>query len=359
MPLASEPKSLCILRLSAVGDICHTVPILRTIQDRWPKTKITWVIGKVESTLVGDIPGVAFVTLDKSRGWRAYRELHRQMQGRSFDVLLHMQASLRSSAASRMIPAPVRLGFDRPRARDFQWLFTTHRIEPKRHEHVMDGLFGFARTLGIEKTTLRWDIPLPEGARAFAARHAPADRRTLVISPCSSARARNWRNWSTEGYAAVADYAGERHGMRVILTGGSTATERRYGEEICRLARNRPSNLIGKTGLKELLALLDRAHVLVAPDSGPVHMATAVGTPVIGLYVTSNPMRTGPYLSQQWVVNKYPEALKAQFGKTIDEVPWGKRVRNPAVIDLIRVRDVTEKLDGLAAEWNGAGGDGS
>jgi heptosyltransferase I len=307
------------------------------------------VIGKLESTLVGDIPGVEFVVLDKSRGWRAYRDLSTETRRRSFDVLLHMQVSLRSSLASRLISAPVRLGFDRDRAKDFQWLFTTHRIETKRHQHVMEGLFGFAQALGIQEPTLRWDIPIPEKAREFAAQHVQADRRTLVISPCSTSRRRNWRNWSTEGYAAVADYAVEKHKMRVILTGGTTEIEKRYGDEICRLARHPPTHLIGRTDLKELLAILDQAHVLIAPDSGPVHMATTVGTPVIGLYVTSNPMRTGPYLSQQWVVNKYPEALKAEVGRAVDEVPWGRRIRNPAAVDRVRVGDVTQKLDELIA----------
>jgi heptosyltransferase I len=332
-----------------VGDICHTLPVVRTIQDHWPNTKITWVIGKLESTLVDDVPGVEFVVLDKSRGLRAYRDLSTEMRGRFFDALLHMQVSLRSSVASRLIPAPIRLGFDRDRAKDFQWLFTTHRIEPKRHQHVMEGLFGFAHTLGIQESTLCWDIPISDRAREFAARHVGTDRRTLVISPCSTSRYRNWRNWSTEGYAAVADYAVEKHHMSVILTGGSTDMEKRYGDEICRLARHPPTHLIGQTDLKELLAILDKAHVLIAPDSGPVHMATTVGTPVIGLYVTSNPMRTGPYLSQPWVVNKYPEALEAELGKTVDEVPWGRRIRNPDAIDRVRVGDVTQKLDELIA----------
>jgi heptosyltransferase I len=343
------------LRLSALGDVCHTLPVVRSIQSHWPDTKITWVIGKPESTLVGDVPGVEFVVLDKSRGLRAYRELHGAMRGRTFDLLLHMQVSLRSSVASRMIRAPIRLGFDRARAKDFQWLFTTHRIASRANQHVMDGLFGFAEALGITERDLRWDIPIPEEARDFAAEHLQGEKRTLVISPCTSSRHRNWRNWSPEGYAAVADYAVENHDMRVVLTGGPTEMEHRYGQEISRFTRYRPTNLIGQTGLKDLLAVLDRAFVLIAPDSGPVHMATTVGTPVIGLYVTSNPMRTGPYASQQWVVNKYPQALQAELGKHVDEVPWGRRVRNPNAMDRIRVGDVTDKLDGVAAAHQGTG----
>jgi heptosyltransferase I len=359
LSFSSPPKSICVLRLSAIGDVCHTVPVVRAIQDHWPSTRITWVVGRTESTLVGDIPGVAFTSLDKSLGWKAYGRLREEMKGKSFDLLLHMQVSLRSSLASRQISSPVRLGFDRARARNLQWAFTTDRIEPKKNQHVMDALFGFAEALGITERNPRWDIPIPESAREFARKQVQAGTRTLVISPCSSSRARNWRNWRPAGYAAVLDHAVDRHGMRVVLTGGPTREEERYGIEITSLARHKPINLIGRTGLKELLALLDEADVLIAPDSGPVHMATAVRTPVIGLYVTSNPMRTGPYFSLPWVVNKYPEALEAELGKSVDQVRFGRRVRNPAAVDRIRVSDVTEKLDRLIASLpDQASGDG-
>ena len=118
----------CILRLSAVGDICHTLPVVRTLQQVWPNTKLTWIIGRLEHSLVGDIPDIEFIIFDKAKGFHAYRELHQQMKGRHFDVLLHMQMSLRASLASLLIPAKIRLGFDKQRANDMQWLFTNARI---------------------------------------------------------------------------------------------------------------------------------------------------------------------------------------------------------------------------------------
>ncbi len=121
---------------------------------------------------------------------------------------------------------------------------------------------------------------------------------TLVISPCTGQRFRNYRNWRVEWYAEVADYAAQRYGAQVLVTGGSTAIEQSYGRDIAARAKSRPTNLIGKTSLKQLLALLQRASVVLCPDSGPAHMATAVGTPVVGLYATSNRLRTGPYFSQ-------------------------------------------------------------
>jgi heptosyltransferase I len=349
LPLAVPPESICLLRLSALGDVCHAVPVVRSLQAAWPHTRLTWVIGALEAQLVGDIPGVEFITFDKARGWAAYRDLRRRMRGRRFDVLLHMQVAIRASAVSLLIPADLRLGFDRARAKDGQWLFTSHRIPAQPRQHVLDGFLGFLTTLGIHEHTLRWDIPIPPTARAFAERHFPGPQPTLVISPCSSIRFRNYRNWGAASYAAVADHAVERHGMRVVLTGGGSQAERSYGETICALARNQPQNLIGRTGLKELLAIVGRATVLVTPDSGPAHMATAVGTPVIGLYATSNPARTGPYLSRQWVVDKYPEAMQAEFGKPVEELTWGRRVRDPRAMERIRVEDVLERLEAVLA----------
>ena len=342
------PARVCILRLSAIGDTCHALPVMRTLQRAWPQTLLTWVIGKTEASLMSGIDGIELVVLDKAAGAGGFFEVRRRLAGRRFDLLLMMHASMRANLTSLVIRADVRLGFDRARARDYQWLFSNARIAARGGEHVMDGLFGFAEALGIRERTLRWDIPVSEEDRAFAGRCIPSGRRAVIISPCSSQRFRNYRNWSIENYAALADHAAQAHQAAVILTGGPTHLEERYAAGICSLARNgRPTNLVGKTTLKQLLALLDRADLLICPDSGPAHMATAVGTPVIGLYATSNRMRTGPYLSQRWVVDHYPDAVKREFGVEVGRLPWGARVRDPDAMDLIKVEEVTARLDQL------------
>src|SRR5688572_15590605 len=134
LPLSEPPRRLCILRLSAIGDTCHVVPLLRTLQQAWPATQLTWVIGKVEAKLMGLIEGVEFITVDKRAGLGARRQLRKQLGGRQFDVLLHMQLALRASLLAREIRADVKLGFDRKRARELQWLFTNARITPRIRE---------------------------------------------------------------------------------------------------------------------------------------------------------------------------------------------------------------------------------
>lgn len=341
----SPPESLCVVRLSHIGDTCHALAVVRAIQDTWPETGLTWIIGKTEATLMADVPGIEFITFDKRKGRAAFSDLRAQLDDRQFDAVLCMHASMRVNRIYRMINSPIRLGYDFARARDFQWLFTNRRIDAQEHEHVLDGMMGFARYLGVPERSLRWDIPLSDANRACAEKVTSGDMPVLTISPCSTQRARNFRNWSVENYAAAANHAQKKHGCRIVLTGGPSALEREYGEKIVEICGTDVVNLVGRTSLKELLAVIDASDALICPDSGPAHMATAVGTPVIGLYATSNPERSGPYLSRDLTVNAYPEATQKFLGKRPEQLRWGRRVRDPGAMDLIRLRDVNEKID--------------
>ncbi len=343
MPSAFDtaPRSVCILRLSAIGDTCHVLPVVRTLQHAWPKTSFTWVIGRVEAKLLGHIPDIEFIVLDKSKTLGSYRALREAMRGRHFDVLMHMQVALRASLLSMAIPAPIKLGFDRKRARELQWLFTTNRLRPADRQHVMDSLFGFAEKFHVYDKVLRWDIPIPDAAHAYARKVIEDGEKALVISPCSSHPLRNWR---AEYYAQIADYAVSALGMKVVLCGGRSDLERQVGSEIERRMTQRCLNKIGQDTLLEFLATLQRATILLSPDSGPAHMATAVGTPVVGLYAATNPARSGPYLSRQWCVDKYDAAARRLLGKPASEIPWTTKIEQPGVMDLITPDDVIKKL---------------
>ena len=340
----SPPASVCILRLSAIGDVCHVLPVVRTLQRAWPETRFTWIVGKLEAKLLGTISDIEFIVMDKRRGWAAYRDLRRALQGRQFDLLMHMQLAIRASLAAHLIPARVKLGFDRARARELQWLFTTHRIKPAANQHVLDALFGFAERLGVYDRLLQWDIPLPPQAKEYAERAIPDGTPTMIISPCSSHPRRNWR---AEYYAQVADYAYSTFGLHTVLCGGRSELERRMGIDIESAMRKPVTNLIGKDTLVELLATLQRAVVLLSPDAGPAHMATAAGTPVIGLYAATNPARSGPYLSRQFCVDKYDEAARKLLGKSSQEIPWTTKIEREGVMDLVTPSDVLKKLHGI------------
>lgn len=344
-PLTYPPASLCILRLSAIGDVSHVLPTLRVLQRSWPDTAITWIIGKAELPLVEDIHGVDFIVYDKSLGWKAQHQLFATLKDRRFDLLFNMQASLRASLASLAVRAPLRIGFDRKRAKGLQWLFTNRKIAAVPHQHVLDSFLEFPKALGLDTSEIRWDIPIPEAAHAKAKELLPKKQPFLVINPCSSMRTRNYRNWDVSSYAKIIDFSSEKYGLCTVLTGGPSYREQDYASQIAEAAQAKPCNLVGRTSLKELLAVLSQARVVIAPDTGPVHLANALGTPVVGLYATSNPDRTGPYLNHDLTINSYPLAVQKEFGKNVDDIAWGRRVRNPDAMQLINNEAVQEKLE--------------
>ena len=342
----TPPRSLCILRLSALGDVCHVVPVVRTLQQAWPATAITWVIGRFEARLMSLLPDVEFITIDKRSLWRSAATLRSALRGRHFDLLLHMQLALRASLYAALIPARTRLGFDRARARELQWLFTNQRIAAREREHVLDSFSGFTAALGLAPRPPEWRLPLPSAAQLWAREHIPDATPTLVLSACSS---HALRNWPAERYGAVIAHAVRRHRLRVVLVGAPTDQERAMGAAIERAAGVPVLNLIGADTLPRLLALLARATVLLAPDSGPAHMATMVGTPVLGLYAATRVARTGPYLSRQWCIDRYEQAALRFRGRTAEQLPWAHKIEEPGVMELIETEDVLQRLDEMLA----------
>ena len=350
--LVTPPRGICIIRLSAIGDACHAVPLIRALQRTWPEARITWIIGRVEAKLMSLMPEIELLTVDKRNFASEFARLRSQLAQRRFDLLLHLHASFRASLMSLLVRAPLKLGFDRARARDFQWLFTNRQIRPRRHEHVLDSFWGFAEALGIFERRLEWNIPLPPDAVAYARGVIPDSQPTLLISPCSSHSLRNWR---PESYARVGDHAAQRWSMRVVLCGGPTRIEREMSDAIIAAAQHAPIDRVGRDTLPQMLALLRDATLLLTPDSGPAHMAAIVNTPVIGLYAPTNPARSGPYLSQKWCVNHFPEAARIFMGREPEELPWWSKIEKPGVMDLIQPDEVMRRLDEFMQRDRAAG----
>jgi len=344
-------KSICILRLSAIGDVCHAVAAVQAIQRHNPGVTITWIIGKIERALLEGLPGVEFVVFDKSKGKAAFQQLKQDMANKSFDVLLHMQVALRANWAARYINAKRKIGFDWHRAKELHALFTRERIAPQKQPHVLEGFFAFAEKVGVPATELdhlQWDIPISEQDVAFANKYIEPNQKNLVIAPAASKKE---RNWLPERYAAVADYAASK-GFKVILCGGPGPVDRELGDDIKANAQCDIEDLIGQTSLKQMLACLNNASVVIAPDTGPAHMAVTQRTPVIGLYAHSNPTRTGPYLYKQYVAEVYHHNLQEQTGKTADQVKWGTRVKGADLMAQITVDMAIERFNRLIEDFN-------
>jgi len=334
--------SICILRLSAIGDVTHVVPVVHAIRKHLPEAKITWIIGKLEARLLAGLEGVEFIVFDKKGGLKAFQQLRKTLKGRTFDVLLHMQVAARANLLSTLIKTKRRIGWDKPRWRDRHQWFINESVRSVHEQHQVDAFLEFARALGVPEEPPVWNLPVSAEDMVWARETLGGGAPILMISPCSSHPLRNWR---AEYYAQVADHAISQHSMRVVLTGGPSGLEVETGRQIEAAMRNKAQNLIGKDTIRQSVALLKQAAVVISPDSGPAHLASCVGTPVIGLYAATPSKRSGPYNSLDLCVDKYVEAAHKFRQVEPSELRWGQRIEFPGVMDLIEVPEVVEKLN--------------
>ena len=345
--MQDAPHSICLLRLSALGDVTHVLPLLHTLRDAWPGLEVTWVIGKGEHRLLAGLPGVRFVEYDKKTGLAGMRAMRREL-GQRFDALLQLQVSARANLLSAFIPARRRIGYDRSRSKEGHGLFVRERIPDRPGIHVLDAIGSFCEPLGLTRREVVWNLPVPDDAHAWAAQQWTDDgRRTLMISPCSSHALRNWR---AERYAALADHAAAA-GWRIVLCGGRSELERSTGDAIrAVMASADVLDLIGKDTLKQLPALLARADLLVTPDSGPMHIANAMGTKVLGLHAATNPHRSGPYSDRRYCVDRYDDAARKYRGTPASALKWGTKIEADGVMDLITVDDAITAFERYRAD---------
>jgi heptosyltransferase I len=262
-----------------------------------------------------------------------------------------MQLSLRANLLALLVPARRKIGFPRHLSKELHSVAVSERVALDDDPHVLEGFQAFARALGVPKCPPTWSIPIPAEDATWARDLYPEDARVLVICPAASAPE---RSWLAERYAAVADHAAAA-GWSVVLTGGPSDCERQLAAAVQSHASQPIANLVGKTSLKALLALLQRADLLLAPDTGPAHMAVSQGTPVIGLYAHSNPARTGPYLFRDEVVSAYEQHVTAQQGKPLAAIKWGTRAKGDNLMTSIGVDEVIQAFDRVSEKLPAAG----
>ncbi|PSD47286.1 ADP-heptose--LPS heptosyltransferase [Stenotrophomonas maltophilia] len=348
--MASASSSLCLLRLSALGDVTHVVPLVRTLQAARPDTPIHWIIDKAGHKLLDGLPGVTFHAYDKKSGMAGVKELRRQLPPGRFEALLQMQVAFRANLLSAFIPAERRIGYDRSRSKDLHGLFINERIPDRPGIHVLDAIGSFCEPLGLRQAEVSWDMAVPQSAYEWAAAQWQDDGRpVLMISPCSS---HVRRNWYADRYAAVANHAAQR-GWRVVLCGGRSELERSMADAIQAQLHTPALDLVGKDTLKQLPALLARANLVMTPDSGPMHIANAMGAKVLGLHAASNPNRSGPYSDRRYCVDRYDDAARKYLAKQAADLKWGTKIEFDDVMELITVEDGIAAFERYVADHLG------
>ena len=341
MPLFTQaPKSICVLRLSAIGDVCHALAAVQQIHQYWPETEITWIIGKTERALFQHIEGINFVIYDKKTGIKGIWDLWKTLKDKSFDALLNMQTALRASILSLGIKAKYKIGFGKIRSREGQHLVVNHRVTDPKNPHVLNGFMAFAQELGVPVSTPHWNLNIPPAIQQKMHQYIDENKPTLIISPCSS---KAEKDWTVEGYAQIADIAHQQN-KQVIFCGAPAPREIEMVAQIIQACHFQPLNLCGKTSLIEFAALISQADLVLAPDSGPAHLATLGNTPVIGLYAYHNPMRTGPYNDLNNVVSVYDQCLMRTQSKSNKDLPWATKVKGENLMAEITPEMVLYKM---------------
>lgn len=334
--------NIAVVRFSALGDVVMVSAAVRALQRNFPAATITWITSPLAYSLLQGLEGVGFVVMEKPRSWSDYRAFYSKFRNRKFDVVLAMQANLRINLLYPALNAPVKIGFDRTRAREGQWLFCNRRI-PFRDSHLVDSFLSFVETLTDQPAAAIWGLPVKQNDTDWAREQLQSlPKLRIAIHPHAS---KTERNWLPDRYAEVLKESVERWHCGVLLTGGNSPAELALCDQLSKLAPGRTLNLCGQTTPGQLAALLGQIDILIAPDTGSVHIARAMNTPVIGLYAVASPELTGPYRQMEYCVDRYPQAVETFLDKDSEHLPWNTRVHHPDAMALIEVSDVMRQLE--------------
>ncbi len=339
--LARPPGRVAVVLLSAIGDVVHGMPVVTSLAEAWPDARIDWVIQPGPRALVARHPDVTeFVPFERVRGPAALpaalgqlAHFRRRVAGRHYDLVVALQVYFKAGLLTGLLDAPVKLGFDRARSADLNGLFVTHRIPPRPVQHVQDQYFEFLAHLGVPVVE-SWRFGFtPEERAAQRAFFERLDRPALAVVVRTTRRV---KDWIPERYARVVEAAESELGLRPVLVGSGAAEERAAAARVERLTGARVVNAL-ENDLRRLAWILDGCALALSPDTGPLHIASALGTPVVGLYGATDPRRAGPYRREfrELVVDRYP--------RRPDEPPSPEF--RAGGMERITVDDVVAKLD--------------
>ncbi len=337
----NPPNKVCILRLSAIGDVCNVIPVVTSLKKYWPKTEITWVIGSVEYGLVKNLEDIKFQVVNKKD---SYLVNYKLLSKHSYDLLINLHPSWRANICSLFIRSEIKLGFDKKRAKDFQTFFCNERIPYREGQHVVDSFLGFLTYLGFPSEAANWSIlkeSIPKFSDTFGATNI--NKKNIVISPFSGQRLRNYRDLDSSKYLDIAKQLSDL-GFNIIFTGANSKAEQAFKSLIQETEGYAFNDLIGELSLIELMSLISCVDLVICPDSGPSHIANALGVNIITLFATSNPKRTGPYNYLHLAINHYEENLRCYNRKGIQDASWGERVRSAEAMNSIQASEVIAQV---------------
>ena len=341
---AARLDRICIVMMSAVGDAVHVLPVINALKRHAPACHITWLLQAPGASLVRGHRSVDEIMIfDRTAGLRGFLDIRRELAKHEFDLVIDLQVYFKAGLITAMTRSPVRLGFDRERARDLNWLFTTHRIPARAiGQHVQDQYFEFLEALGVDPRPVVWDLGPWRNELAWRDEFfSKLDRPAASIVVATS---KPEKDWLPERWAQVVDILHEDYGLQPVLVGGKSPRELHAEQVIMATAKHKPVSALG-SGLRNLVGILSGSALVLAPDTGPLHMAVALERPVISLMGYTNPKRTGPY-------KRYHDLLIDAYGDPGEDYPVSMENR-PGRVVRITVDQVREKIEVWKQRYRG------
>jgi heptosyltransferase I len=335
MPKIAAQK-ICLIRTSALGDVIHALALVNGLRKGFPDAHLTWILEKVPYEMVKLQPNVdRFVIFDGKKSLSAWRNLFVKLKTERYDLLLLPQVSLKAGLISLLVRADIKLGFDWRRSREFHWLFTNCKLEPRPPQHVQDHYFEFLDYLEITDYPIEWNLVFSEEEinwRQLFFKKLGRPVISFVVSSNISAK-----NWYPRGYAEVMDYVDFNLDLQPMIVGGPSQRERIQAEKILQCCSCSPTLALEKP-IRRTLLQLSGSVLVVAPDTGPLHAAVAMNIPTIGLYGFTDPRRAGPY-------RRYHDLLIDRYPDEGEEQTPIRRTTRSGRMQTISPADVIEKIE--------------
>lgn len=336
-----DGQRVALVLLSAIGDVVHALPLVASIRAAAPRARLEWIIQPVPGEIARQHPAIGRIwTLDRRRGWRGFRDLRRELRGERFDLVLDLQVYGKASLVTALLDSPRKVGFDRGRARELNWLVTNERVPPRPGQHVCEQYLEFADHLGLRRR-YEWGLPLTAGERS--AQRAFYERVDAPLAALVVGTTRPVKEWPVDRWARLAEALHADLGYDVCIAGGDGSQERARAREIARLSRC-PILDARRNDLRRLLWLLDGAAIAIGPDTGPYHLAVALGVPTVGLYGASDPARFGPN-------RRFLELVADGYHDSGESWRLRRSPRRPGRMSQIAVADVLDRVELARARY--------
>ena len=301
------PKQILLIKPSSLGDIIHGLPVLKALHDKWPDAKISWVAKDIYADILHGNPLIdSLILLKKSCLTTSILSFRKKLHQGSFDLAIDMQGLFRSGLIAFLSGAAIRIGFSN--ARELASLFYTHKVDAPLNLHAVDRNLKLAAALDCEVQDINFSLNLnPEDLEEtldFLQENQLGTRRPLVTFVPGA----RWekKRWPPLYFSRLGDLINKELRAGIIVAG--SRQEEGLIHEIRSAMKNSSSEAAGFS-LRKLTALLSKSDVVVTNDSGPMHIAAAVGTPVVALFGPTDPVRTGPYTKKRIIIQKEMECI--------------------------------------------------